>query len=392
MKILFLSPQLPFPANTGGTIKSYKLIEYLAKNHELTLCTLLKNDDLNHKKQFQEKVELVDYSSLSINVPRNIVNFMLSIIHLTPLNIFRNYNKIFLSIVKNKSKGQDVIFIDHYLMYQYVPEGFSGKVVLHQHNTEFIMWKRFAEIEPNLIRKTILYFEALRIKKYEKKICNSSNQILAAPNDIELLTSLGIDKRKFALTYHLGNEDYSNMPNLKFDSSQNAIMYVGTLSWEANIDGLEWFLNKGWSILKKQIPDLKIYIIGKNPDTRIIEAAKNKEGIIFTGFVDDLEEYFNKCKVFIAPLRFGSGMKVKVISAMSRGIPTVTTTVGAEGIDVKHMHHLAVCDDVQLFTDSIVSLIKNKEQWEILSVNSKQLIQKQYTWNNVFKNVELAIS
>lgn len=392
MKILFLTPQLPYPPNTGGTIKSYKMVKYLFEHHQLTICTLLKGDDANYEDEFKKKVSCEDYGSIKIDIPRTAINFLKSVFLSMPLNIFRNFNNIFQAMVEEKSLNQDIIFIDHYLMYQYVPASFKKKVILHQHNAEHIMWQRFAMTEQNIIKKSLLIFESWRIKNYEKQICKLATNILAAPNDIEILTELGIDKNKFYTTYHLSNESYLNMPKLKYDGSIDALMYVGTLSWEANIDGLAWFLTEGWDNLKVRIPNLKFYIIGKNPDTRLKEIVKEKKDVILTGFVDDLEEYFIKCKIFVAPLRFGSGMKVKVISAMSRGIPVVTTSIGSEGIDIVDMKHLSESDNIAVFIKRIEQLLVEKDTWELLSQESRRLIETKYTWNIVFEKLEEAIS
>jgi len=391
MKILFLTPQLPYPPNAGGTIKSYKLTSYLASHYELTIGTLLKNNDINETKNFLSSIQSCELISNLVDIPRTGLNFLRSIFKNVPLNIYRNYNEEFYKKIAKIINSFDVVIVDHYVMYQYIPQSFKKKKILHQHNAEFIMWNRYAELEQNLVKKMLLKFEAFRIKRYENKICINSDIILAAPNDIDILTKLGVSEKKFYLTYHLNNDDYSQFPNLNFEKAENALMYVGTLSWEANIDGLVWFIENHWNLLKKEIPDLIFYIIGKNPDIKIINAIKDKEGIECTGFVDDLEEYFVKAKVFIAPLRFGSGMKVKVISAMSRGIPTVTTTVGIEGISAEHRKHFMLSNTDDEIVNNIIELIKDKDLWSDISFESRKLIQEKYTWDFVYKELDKAI-
>ncbi len=391
MKILFLTAQLPFPPNSGGTIKSYYLINYLAEKYKISVATLLKNNDSAYIKEFEHKIPLDDFVTTGIDVPRTGINFLLSLIKRKPLNVFRNYSDSFSEKLLKIIDQYELVIVDHAIMFQYLSITYKGKIILHQHNAEYLMWERYAEIEQNKIKKLLLKFEAQRLKAYEKDICKRSDAILAAPNDIELLSELGIDKNKFYITYHLGNEDYDGFPALEYTAAENALMYVGTLSWEANVQGLVWFIDNGWDKLKEKMPDLKLYIIGKNPDIRIVNAVKLKDGIVLTGFVENLETYFKRSKIFIAPLQFGSGMKVKVLSAMSRGIPTVTTTVGAEGIEATDMFHLAISDDIDKMSDKILLLINDRNMWNKLSLNSRELVDRMYTWDIVYENLEKSI-
>jgi glycosyltransferase involved in cell wall biosynthesis len=110
-----------------------------------------------------------------------------------------------------------------------------------------------------------------------------------------------------------------------------------------------------------------------------------------TGFVDDLDIYFQKSKVFISPLRFGSGIKVKVMNALYRGIPTVTTSVGAEGLAVKSGDQIFISDNMADFIHQISLLIEDELLWNQFKLKSRALAKEKYTWDNVLKIVENAI-
>jgi len=103
--------------------------------------------------------------------------------------------------------------------------------------------------------------------------------------------------------------------------------------------------------------------------------------------VDDLEPYFQQHRVFIAPLRFGAGMKVKVLNAMCRGIPTVTTSVGSEGMAVTNDIHLSIADDAQTMTESINNLLVNQSDWEFMEKNSRHIVKEKYTWKALFSSM-----
>lgn len=390
-KILFLTPTLPYPPVSGGVIKSNKLVEFLSPRYALSVACFLKNEDVAYKAEFEQKTPLQNFIALELNVRRSAKNFILSNLQGIPLNLFRNKSAVFSEKISHSIHPYDIIFCDHYVMFQYIPENFKGKVILHQHNCEYLIWKRYADIEKNLFKKLALHNQAYRIKTYEQKICEQADVILAAPNDTDELVRIGANRTKFLETYHLGDDHLLDMPSLQFKANNNELLYIGTLSWEANIDGLLWFNREIWPIVKQQHPGIHFTIIGKHADSRLVDMASNDEQITLTGFVEDVEPYFQKAAVFITPLRFGSGIKVKVVNALYRGIPCVTTSIGTEGLKTKDDEHIFIKDKPSDFAAAITTLLTHREKWESMKENSRVIARKYYTWDYVLENVRKAI-
>jgi polysaccharide biosynthesis protein PslH len=390
-KVLFITTQLPYPPVSGGVIKSWKLCEMLAEHYDLGVACLLKNNDAEHISSFREKVSLKDFLSFELQVPRTPINLLKANLMGIPLNLFRNRSKDFRAQIAGIAGDYDVLFIDHYEMYQYVPKNYTGRVVLHQHNCEYLLWERFGELEQNAIKKFALFNQAWHIRKYEKKICKSANAILAAPNDKEELVKIGAPSGKFYNTYHLGDTEWLQAEALSFEKTEQALFFVGTLTWEANVDGLIWMLKEVWPLAKMQLPDLQFYIVGKHPDTRLVDLVSHMNGVHLEGFREDLEPYYQRCRVFVAPLRFGSGIKVKVMNALYRGIPTITTSIGAEGLQVVRTEHIWIAETPQQWVDGITTLMEDKGVWERISSNSRQLAATHYTWGSVMEKVREAV-
>lgn len=390
-KILFLTPQLPYPPTSGGTIKSSKLVSYLAEHYNIGLMCFLKNDDTLHEQEFVSITNLAEYWSESINKPRSTKNLLMSYLYCMPLSVYRNFSLSFKRKVAESINTYDIVFVDHYLMFQYIPSSFRGRIILHQHNAEYVMWERLAENEKSWLKRLIIVVESHRIKNFEKKICERANSILAAPNDIEKLQLLGIAKKKFYLTYHLGDTELLDLSELQFRNTKKSLLYIGTLSWEANIDGLVWFLESIWQHIKKANQDVELFIIGKNPDARIVNLVKDDLSVHLVGFVENLEDYYSVSRVFISPLRFGSGIKVKVVNALYRGIPTVTTSIGAEGLDVTHEKEIMISDNENDFANAVARLLDDESVWSSISIHSRQLMKNKYTWDTVFDNLEKAL-
>jgi glycosyltransferase involved in cell wall biosynthesis len=277
-----------------------------------------------------------------------------------------------------------VVFLDHYEVFPYLAQEYQGLTVYHAHNAYFKMWQRYAQLPGNPSMRLAAYLEARRVRNYETSVASLTDLTFAAPNDARELKHLGVEDAKLHDTFHLGDDQQLELPDLRHVDTAKKLMYVGFLGWEPNAQGLLWFIEQVWPQLVQRHPDLRFDIVGKNPDQRLRAAAARWDGISLKGFVPDLQEIYRDSRVSVAPLLFGSGMKVKVLDAMARGMPTVTTSVGAEGIDMEHGKHLLVADKPHDMANEVDRLLTDPHLWQRLQVNSRALISERYTWRQLF--------
>ena len=375
--------ELPYPPTSGGRMKSWNMIKYLSKHHDTSLACLIKYGDQDIQA-FEDSINLKAFlSKPAVNDIRSAKNLIKSYIAGVPINVFRNCQKTLASDISAIANDYDVILLDHYESAQFIPQNFQGKVAFHAHNATYLMWQRFSQSDAPIPYRIVAALESKRVINYEKKVCQLADLIFASPNDIDHLEDIGIDRSKCRITYHLGDDSQLTLPDMAFEETKKQLLYIGTLNWEANIDGLLWFLNEVWPKVYSTDNEITLKIVGKNPDIRLLDAAKDHSGIEFTGFVEELEPLFKESRLFLAPLRFGSGIKVKVLNAMCRGIPVITTDVGAEGIDVSNGVHLIIENEAEKMAHSILKYLEAKEQWQIIAKNSRNIIREKYNWEIV---------
>lgn len=386
--ILFITTQLPFPPKSGGTVKSWNYVKYLSSNYSLSIACLLKDDDDLHVDEFKKQINLQSFYSEPLEVKRTVFSLLKSYVFSPCLNAYRNRSTSFKLHIDRIAGGFDMIIVDHYEMFQYVPIAFNGKVIMHTHNAEFMLWKRMSELSDNLIKKIVLKVESKRVYRYENYIFNRSDLIYSTPSDIELYAQHQFETTKHRITYHLGNDVLLDLPPLTFEQTENAITFMGTLNWEPNVDGLVWFITKIWPLIKKEQINTKLYVLGKDPDQRILKTINGDEQIVLTGFVTNLDDYLQRTRAYIAPLRFGSGMKVKVLEGMYRGVPTVSTTVGAEGLEVENEKHLFINDDEYQFAQYCLKLLTDRDCWTKMSIETRSLAKEKYKWKDLFFKME----
>lgn len=397
-RLLLLTPELPYPLQSGGKVKTWNMLCALAERWEITMVCPLKESDPDWVEEFQRKAPIESLVSTPVRVPRSAVNLLKSYAKAQPLNLLRTYSSTLADYVHHHAGRFDLVLVDHFEVFQYLPQSLLQKprdqrppVIYHAHNAYHQIWQRYGERSLNPINKLVCSVEARRVMQYERQVVEKADLVFAAPNDIKTLAGIGCDSAKFRETLHLGDDENLEKPALTLSPSRNKLCYAGFLGWEPNVQGLLWFLRHVWPLLKSTHPNLRFDIAGKNPDARLIKAVQNAPDVELLGFVEDLEDLYRDSRVAVCPLQFGSGIKVKVANGMARGIPVVTTTVGAEGLDVTHGKHLMIADSAEDTFYAVDKLLMDDQLWQQMSEESRWLMIERYTWKALFARMHQEI-
>lgn len=387
--LLFLTPELPYPAHSGGKLKSLKLLEHLSQQFAVTLCCPLKGEDGRHLHDFRDTYPTIQVVSEPVSVNRSAFNLLRSYAKGIPLNVLRTASSALQTKLDAIIDDFDVVFMDHYEVGQFLPESFQGTVLYHGHNAYFKIWETYSRSSANPAHKIATRMEAARVKRFETSVANRADLVFAAPEDLTALEKAGVVNPMMTETFHLG--DYGKGgPGPSWYQSDFNLIYVGFLGWEANVKGLLWFIRKVWPRLSRMHPNLKFKIVGKHADQRLIKLVAQHDNIELLGFVPDLDGVFAESLICVAPLTFGSGMKVKVLSAMARGIPVVTTQIGAESIAAEHREHLMIANNASDMALCIDELVTDQTLWQCLATNSRRLIEDKYSWDKLFSSMDAA--
>jgi GT2 family glycosyltransferase len=162
-------------------------------------------------------------------------------------------------------------------------------------------------------------------------------------------------------------------------SERKDLLYVGGFNHIPNVDGVMYFVKEMFPEIKKRLPGVRLYIVGSNPPHEV--TSLQSSDIIVTGFVKDIAPYFENCRVFVAPLRYGAGIKGKVIHSMMKGLPVVATPIGAEGIieDMEEGKDILVADTSENFVEKVVSLYTDEKLWNVLSESPLHYVEENYS-------------
>jgi len=175
------------------------------------------------------------------------------------------------------------------------------------------------------------------------------------------------------------------------DREENSlnILTMGTLYYPPNADGIRWFVQEVFPLVRQKMPKTTLTIIGKNPPKDFVRLAENAEnGVTVTGFVEDLDPYFAKSALMVIPVRAGGGMRVRILESFARGMPIVTTTIGLEGIQAESGKDVLVADSPMDFAQSVINLLQDKTLQDKLSINGRRLVENKHDWQVVLGELD----
>ncbi|WP_163852956.1 glycosyltransferase [Paenibacillus elgii] len=366
-KILIVDPYLPMYDRASGSLRLYNIIKILLKHGHF--ITYIARNGIRQEKYIYE------LQTMGVEVFATDVKKMEAL----------GYNVSGLNIDMElllKSRHYDVAWLSFYdVAEQYLDEIrlYSPKTIIFMDTVDvhFIREMRMAEINNDQQLKE----KAKETKEREIKIYSKCDTIITVTeNDGSLLLK---ENSKFNIKVipNIHNNSHSQIPFLE----REHLLFVGNFNHTPNVDAVNFFLSTIWPKVKSKLPEIKFYIVGNKSDQLTNISDPN---IIVTGYVESVEPYLKKCKVSVAPLRYGAGMKGKIGEAMMSGLPVVTTAIGAEGMGLLDGVHLLIREEASDFADAIIDLYNNEELWNILSQNSIKYIEKNYSSRVVETNLK----
>ena len=375
-RILFLTQLLPYPLNSGGKITVFKTLEFLAQNHDVDLvCHAWSPQDWSHGPLFRRMVR--EFIMLDLKRKRPLPHFLLHNLSGKPYFVFRDFSRAMETAVRRQLQKEtyDLIYTDIFMM-PYLPARFPGKTILEKLNVEAELVSRYRSLHGNPFARMLLSIEAGNLWRFELASSASVDlTITLTEKDRETLVGRGAEAKKISAI----------PPAAKIDDIQPAesnpisreIVHIGTAHWPPNVDGLLWFAREVFPLVLKAVPESQLKIVGKEPPRRIRRLHDGKH-ILVLGYVEDLDEIYRQTGVFIVPLRMGGGIRIKILEALARGMPVVTTSVGCEGIGTEPGRHLLIGDTAGDFARSTVKLLLEPELRKKLGREGRDFVRSQF--------------
>lgn len=391
MRILFLTQVLPYPLDAGPKTRAYYVLRHLAQQHAVTLLSFTRPSDspeaLAHLRQFCRQVLTVPMARSRGRDGLALVGALLSrrsfIIARDRRPAMQARLRQLLAEERFDYIHADQLWMAQYALYarQIAGGAFTGRLVLDQHNAVYLIPQRLAQGAANPFLRCFMRLESQRLARYEVDACRQFDRLAwVTAEDAQALASQGfaLAPGKDAVIPICVDPD-EVAPQVEPPAAPT-ILFVGGMYWPPNADGVRWFVQQVWPLVRAQLPAARFVALGKDP----LPELRSTPGVAAPGYVDDLEPYWRGGGVFIVPLRAGGGMRVKILDAWLHGLPVVSTCVGAEGIAYRDGQDICIADQPAEFAAHLLRLLTDGAAYRALGQAGRRAVEAHYDWKKIY--------
>jgi len=389
LHIGILDEELPYPLSSGKRIRTFNLVTRLAQRHRLTYIAHQQEDDAEGKEALRR---LQDSGIRVIVVPRKIPAKSGAGFYLRLLSSLRS--SLPYSVITHASSAmrKAMIRLQHSDRVDlWHAEWTPYAQLLHQavtpwcvmaHNVESLIWKRYKETESNPFKRWIISGQYKRWLNFERWCySNAPTSIAVSPEDAALMKSNFRSERVSVVENGVDPNFFT--PEWGRKEPTKNILFLGSLDWRPNQDGVQFFVQHVWPRVLAQEPDAQFVVVGRKPPIwlkQLIEQTKNCQ---LHSDVPDVRPYLHSAAMLAVPLRVGGGSRLKILEALSANIPVVSTSIGAEGLTLKPELHYEQADTPDTFTSAILRTMRNREAAAVMTFHARQLVLAKYVWDTL---------
>ncbi len=390
MKILMLTPYLPFPDSSGGQIRSYNLIKSLSKKHEITLFSLIKDDSekrfIPELEKYCKKVKVFKRSKS----PWTLRNILLTGFGPYPFLVIRNLSPQEKKAVKEEIEGgnYDLIHAETFYVMPHIPET-KIPILLVEQTIEYLVYKHYVEGTANPLIRPLLSIDVAKLKHWETKFWKKAGGVVAvSESDKKEMRKLVPDLKVDLVPNGVNLSFFKQKTSWKSESPK--ILFIANFKWLQNVEAAELLLGEVFPLISAKNPKAKVWIVGQHIPEEIL--AYRSEKVIIDNLKEDdqdgIRNAYYDSSVFVSPLRGPGGTRLKHLGAMAAKLPLVTTSVGAEGLDATDGKNVIVCDNSKEIAESTLKILGDEKMAKMIAENARLLVEEKFSWYKMSEYLE----
>lgn len=268
----------------------------------------------------------------------------------------------------------------------------QSRIIYDAFNAEADLQRVIAAIDRQDIRRlpAAIYstIQAQRLERFERNICQNVDAVVAvSEEDAKLLSQFRTDQHIYTVPNGIHFADYQRK-EATVQLAENSLVFTGKMDYRPNVDAMLWFVEAILPIVQQQVR-CHLYIVGQKPHSRLKYLHQHPD-VTITGWVDSVIPYLRGAAVYIAPLRMGSGTRLKLLEAMASGCAIVATPIAAAGLQTDALEQISISDAPAIFADNIVALLQNPHQCQAIGEAAKQYVKNHYDWSVLIPKLLMA--
>jgi glycosyltransferase involved in cell wall biosynthesis len=388
MKILMLTPYLPYPLLSGGQIRTYNLLKKLAKKHQITLFALIKDgrekEYISELEKYCHKVRVFKRSKK----PFTLKNILKTAFSSYPFLVIRNQSLTVTGAIKEElaSSNYDLIHAETFYMMSHLPKLKIPSILVEQ-TIEYLGYENYARKAPFFLRP-ILDIDVKKIRNWEKHYWQQADQLIVMSEEDKkfIAQQLGRSDKIAVVANGVDNNWFDQIARKK--ASQPTILSVGTFKWLPNREAVEFLVEKVWPLIKNKLANVQLRIVGNAPSQKVLNYGLKDSQITVAGQVDDIRYAFKSADLLLAPVFSGKGTRYKILEAMACSTPVVASKIAVEGLNLKHGEDVLISNEAEELADYTVQVLTDQNLWDKLSSNGKKFVKDHYDWQSISQKLD----
>lgn len=385
LRVLFVTPSFPDPPDSGGKIRTAKLLQQLRDHMVIVLVSPLPPGNHGRAAQVAQRL-CAEFHPVPDNSPRRrgwrfYARVLSRLPARYPVAVLNDYSSQLAATVRRllASRPLDLAVCD-YLQTSLNLEAVHGRLptLLFQHNVESVIWKRHASTCAHPLLRSFWRLQSRKMERFEREACRRFDGVVAV-SDLDRKTFERFGARKVFTIPPAVDTDYFRPPEAP--PLPDTVVFAGAMDWLPNEDAVLFFAEHVLPLISAQRPAVRFTVAGRNPSTRLLRRLRHCHGVTVIGSVDDIRPHVERQAVYVVPLRIGGGTRIKIFEAMAMAKAIVSTSVGVEGLPVIDRKHLLIADTATDFADAVLALLRDSALRTRLECAGRALVAEGYSWN-----------
>jgi polysaccharide biosynthesis protein PslH len=383
VKILWVKPGKLLPLDKGGKLRTYNILRHLSATHDVTYLSYYGGiRDQDYEREILQHlpgtvtVHTADYDATGF---KRYLDYVRHLLGPVPYTVRRftipQVRRMLADWIPQRRF--DVAVCDFLASTSNFPRNLATPTALFQHNVESLLWSRRAQFEVKWLDRLTSRIECAKMHRYEPMQVRRFHRVLAvSQQDRQAMAGMVDPACISVIPTGVDLAKYRYDPKTRVTAP--LVVFTGSMDWAPNVDGVEYFCKDVWPHVLEKIPDARFRIVGRDPHVRVQKLAS--ASVEVTGTVPSIVDHLRDAAVLVVPLRIGGGTRIKIYEGMAMGKATVSTRLGAEGLDVHHGHDILLADDPRQFAEHVVGFLCDEETRREYEAAAAATAQK-YDWS-----------
>jgi len=381
LKVVVIDEAVPLPANTGKRIRTFNLLRGMAKRHDVTFLAFGDEDEAEGLRSSGIRCKVVSrfHNAMGMSL---LARISASLLTPYPYSVVKHHHREFQEALDAElSHGCDLVHVEWTPYARYATK--DAKVVIGSHNIETDIWRRRADVASSVIAKRFFRGQAVRMHNFERGAFHRADIVtVVSESDESQARALGAKHTKVVPNaVNPGEFAFSRQPvPAKF-------IFLGSLDWYPNEDAVKFLLR---DILPRVKLPYTLDVVGRNPSEQLRRALAANRSVQLHADVADVRPYLRAASAMLVPLRIGGGSRIKILESLASALPVISTTVGAEGLDLQDGKEILLRDDVERFVAAMEEVIQHPQMLNALGAAGRERVIAEYTWDRSVEKLDEA--